>query len=580
MGTTGDAPAWPEVLKRLAIWAGFFALLYLARDFFFVAFMTFLFSYMTLSVVGWGMRRLSPARERGWLRRLLTVGVFVLAPLALLGVGVIVAPRLIEQGQRLAGWLSQVTPETEVTRLAEGFVAPRLFAQTYGRPGSPAYQQGLAEFRGEGTSHVKAYQDFPHLEAWVEGSFRKQFDEQETARLRARLAREGTSSQGFAQWFQTVKAPELQKQARAAGANAPPLVRAAAAATPEQLLVLARNDPAALAPLRDEWTRQALERGLADARGSPAYHEQLREHYDELRARSPATVPYTYEQYIELQRARAKGPRVFGEVYERLMPTAAGDGEARLRADFEAAKKHELFQHWWATSAPAQFVRRQVAQGAGGGGSEQVDRVLRSFLNVPVDLATALLLSLFICLDYPRLKRSVQALRETWLRDVYDEVAPLLAGLGQLVARAMHAQGLIALCNAVMIFVGLSLIGVEHEVLLAGAVFVLCLVPTLGAMVALVVVTGFALVQPGGGAVLAAKAAAVVALVIAMESLFLSPRILGKMMELHPVLIIALLPIAQYFFGVWGLILGTPVAVYVIHVLILRRGLPGQRPSG
>ena len=44
---------------------------------------------------------------------------------------------------------------------------------------------------------------------------------------------------------------------------------------------------------------------------------------------------------------------------------------------------------------------------------------------------------------------------------------------------------------------------------------------------------------------------------------------------MHPVLLIALLPVAQYFFGVWGLILATPVAVYVIHVLILRRGLPG-----
>jgi hypothetical protein len=55
----------------------------------------------------------------------------------------------------------------------------------------------------------------------------------------------------------------------------------------------------------------------------------------------------------------------------------------------------------------------------------------------------------------------------------------------------------------------------------------------------------------------------------------LSPRILGKMMELHPVLSIAILPVAQYFFGVWGLILAIPVSVYVIHVLILRRGLPG-----
>ncbi|MFT3883753.1 MAG: hypothetical protein QM703_29500 [Gemmatales bacterium] len=41
-------------------------------------------------------------------------------------------------------------------------------------------------------------------------------------------------------------------------------------------------------------------------------------------------------------------------------------------------------------------------------------------------------------------------------------------------------------------------------------------------------------------------------------------------MELHPVLIIAILPIAHYFFGIWGLILAVPVAVYVINEVILR----------
>jgi hypothetical protein len=45
------------------------------------------------------------------------------------------------------------------------------------------------------------------------------------------------------------------------------------------------------------------------------------------------------------------------------------------------------------------------------------------------------------------------------------------------------------------------------------------------------------------------------------------------------VLLMSLLPLAQYFFGIWGLILAAPVAVYVIHVLILRRGLPGAESA-
>jgi predicted PurR-regulated permease PerM len=126
-----------------------------------------------------------------------------------------------------------------------------------------------------------------------------------------------------------------------------------------------------------------------------------------------------------------------------------------------------------------------------------------------------------------------------------------------------------------MMFIALTVLGVEHSVLLSCAVFILCLVPTLGTIIAWVLIAAVALVQPGGGLVLVLKVSGAVIVVVLLETFVFSPRILGRMMELHPVLIIAILPVAQYFFGVWGLILATPVAVYVIHVLILQRGLPG-----
>jgi predicted PurR-regulated permease PerM len=139
----------------------------------------------------------------------------------------------------------------------------------------------------------------------------------------------------------------------------------------------------------------------------------------------------------------------------------------------------------------------------------------------------------------------------------------------------MYAQGLIALCNAVTLFVALTLLGVEHAVLLSVATFVLCLVPTLGMVLAWTLIAVCALVQPGGGVILALKASAAVLFVMVLEVFVFSPRFLGRAMELHPVLIMALLPLAQYFFGVWGLILATPVAVYVVYVIVLGRELPG-----
>jgi hypothetical protein len=96
-------------------------------------------------------------------------------------------------------------------------------------------------------------------------------------------------------------------------------------------------------------------------------------------------------------------------------------------------------------------------------------------------------------------------------------------------------------------------------------------------VLAWVLIVVIALIQLGGGLVLALKASGAVLFVLVLETFVFSPRILGKMMELHPVLTISILPVAQYFFGVWGLILATPVAVYVIYVLILRQGLPGKQ---
>jgi predicted PurR-regulated permease PerM len=582
----GGPLGWQRLLGKLAIWGLFVAVLYLARDFFFTAFMTFIFCYLTLAVVGWGMRRLSPDRERPGLRRLLVVAVFVLVPLALLIIGLFVGPRLVEQGQRMAGWLSQVSPETEVARLLEGYVGPSEFKRQYGGPTDPRYQKGLKEFRQTGEGHVEAYNEFPHLEAWVEAGFAKQFLEAEAGQLRHQLTREGTSSKAFADWFLKDKVPELQAQARkqvpekgrpSTAVN--PLVRAAATATPQQLLDQAHADPTVLAGLEQEWIQDTVALNATAATKSPAYREQFHAYYDQQRATAPSAIPYTYDQYVELQKVRPQGRRAFSEAVDKMIPTAPKDNEARLRADFEAAKEHELFRQWWGTSPTGNFLRHQIQTRVSSGDSGTMDRIISSLLNIPVDLSTALLLSLFICIDFPNLRRAVRGLRDTPLRPVYDELAPAISMLGRLIGMSMHAQGMIALCNAVMIFVSLTLIGVEHTVLLAAATFVLCLVPTLGTVMAWGLIVAVALIQPGGGLILAAEASAAVLVVILMETFVFSPRILGRMMELHPVLLIALLPVAQYFFGVWGLILATPVAVYVVHVLIFRRGLPGSHES-
>src|ERR1700757_2581905 len=119
VGEPSTVGAVGETITRIVVWAAFLAIIYAIRDFFFIAFFTFLFSYLDLTIVGWVMGRMRPDRDRPAVRRLVTVGVFVFAPVLFLFFAIFVVPPLIAQGQRFVGWLSRLNPEAEAARLAE-----------------------------------------------------------------------------------------------------------------------------------------------------------------------------------------------------------------------------------------------------------------------------------------------------------------------------------------------------------------------------------------------------------------------------------------------------------------------------
>ncbi|MCF7959686.1 MAG: AI-2E family transporter [Pirellula sp.] len=592
-GSQLSARNWTKLLQRLAIWVGFLVLLYIVRDFFFTAFMTFLICYYTLLVVGIGMRRLSPDRERTWLRRLLTIGVFFFVPVLLLGIGVLISPHFAAQGRRLSGWIRYASPETEAARLLEDFVGPVLFNSEFGNQDTPAYQEAFAEYRAKGELHALEYYRFPSLEAWVEGSIFVPIADEERERIRSWLISEGASSQAFAEWFIREKAPELADQAQLEvpktgrpAKSVSSLVRAAVTSSPAQLLDMLRRDPPELEILRNQWIEDTLTNKFDEAKASPAFVEQLRKAYDDQRQISPQTIAYSFDEYTKLSKARHLGRKAFADALDQLKPPPVSEEpaakERRLRSDFESATKHDLFQKWWSTNSVAQFIRHKLqAMVDPGVASRRIESILGALLNVPVSLATALTLSIFICIDFVNLKNSMPRLRGTWLRDVYDEVAPALVDMGNLIGRFMQLQGFIALLSAILTSIGLAFIGVEHVFLLGLATFILCLVPTLGSVLAIILIVGMALFQYGGGFRLAVQAGMVASFVSLVDSFVLSPRILGRRMELHPVTLITVLPLAQYFFGIWGLILATPVAVYVVNVIILERGLPGtsEKPT-
>jgi predicted PurR-regulated permease PerM len=99
--------------------------------------------------------------------------------------------------------------------------------------------------------------------------------------------------------------------------------------------------------------------------------------------------------------------------------------------------------------------------------------------------------------------------------------------------------------------------------MLSVIVFVCSFVPVLGSIIS---TTPIALVAlNAGGLNLTLAAVGLVIVIHVVEAYFLNPLIYGKHLKLNPVLTLIILYVAYHVFGLWGMLLGVPVARYFIH---------------
>jgi predicted PurR-regulated permease PerM len=117
--------------------------------------------------------------------------------------------------------------------------------------------------------------------------------------------------------------------------------------------------------------------------------------------------------------------------------------------------------------------------------------------------------------------------------------------------------------NTVLTLVGLLVLGIPLVAMLSVIVFVCSFVPVLGVLISTTPMVLVAL--NAGGPSLALAAILLVVVTHAVEAYVLNPMIYGKHLNLNPVLTLIILYVAYHAFGLWGMLLGVPVARYFIH---------------
>ena len=107
----------------------------------------------------------------------------------------------------------------------------------------------------------------------------------------------------------------------------------------------------------------------------------------------------------------------------------------------------------------------------------------------------------------------------------------------------------------------LHILGIKAVALLCTLVFICGLIPVLGMIISSVPIVLMAI--NGGGMELGLWAVVMIIGIHMIETYVLNPRIVSSVMHINPVMTLIILYIAHSLIGMWGMLLGVPVAVYV-----------------
>lgn len=211
--------------------------------------------------------------------------------------------------------------------------------------------------------------------------------------------------------------------------------------------------------------------------------------------------------------------------------------------------------------------------------SREIAPILQKSAQVIMAVITTTLLSwlfaFLIVLDLSRLTEELRRLERSRLHDFYEETAEPVVRFFSVIAQAFRAQAMIAVTNTLLTFIGYWWLGLPQIGLLTIIVFFFSFIPVLGVFISTTPAVLVAL-NMANGLEKAVGVVALVSLIHLVEAYILNPFIYGKHLKLNPVLVLLILFVGHHFFGVWGMLLGVPVAYYFLYYVF---GVPREEEA-
>jgi len=145
-----------------------------------------------------------------------------------------------------------------------------------------------------------------------------------------------------------------------------------------------------------------------------------------------------------------------------------------------------------------------------------------------------------------------------------QDAEQILKNMDEQVGSYIRGQIIVAICIGILLYIGYLIIGLDFAITLAIIAALTSVVPYIGPIVAISPAIVIAIVD---SPFMLIKLAIVWAIVQFSEGNFISPNVMGRTMQIHPLTIIFVLLIGGNLFGIFGIILGIP-GYAILKVLV------------
>jgi predicted PurR-regulated permease PerM len=189
-------------------------------------------------------------------------------------------------------------------------------------------------------------------------------------------------------------------------------------------------------------------------------------------------------------------------------------------------------------------------------------------------------LTFYILTDLPKIRRRFVLLFSHRIR---DRVESYLNSADQVIGLYLRGALTVALLQGVIIATMFSIVGIKYALMLGVIAAILDLIPYFGLIVTMVLAAVVAMFSDPPVHLKILFAIGSIESLRIFETMYLSPRIVGSKVGLHPLLIIFSILVFFYFLGFLGLVIAVPATALIITFIKEwesgRKGMSPERYS-